>query len=622
MFVQALAAYADKNLQKELNDVAFEERAVPYWLEVSADGSFLGVRERFEPIASKPGKAPGKPKQTAQTARVPRSPVNRNSGLHPLLGADDIKYVLGVGAWSKSGNEENQADRHRAFVALIEKVAAAIEDEGLAACVCFYGRPDQVEAAREKLVGAPAGSNVALAFDGKPLTSRPAVQGWWRKWYESVSSERASVETAECLISGIVGPIPSTHAKIKGTSAIGGQSSGVSLMSFDKGAFRSYGWEQNTNSPVSADRAMAYVLALNHLLKPGGGHRKDYGGIAFLFWLREDSPLNPALMLEQQPSKAYIAEVESLLSAVTSASKSAFPDPDRFYLAGVSATGSRLILRTWLEETLPDAVKNVLGWWSGLEMQPLDNSEPPSTPIFWKLLYALEREGKPSAGRVNALYRRALEGSRRPLGPRFISDVLQRMRVDEEMRLNLAALGLLRLCLNDLHDATGQGESMPPALDPDHSNPNPAYICGQLLALHDSLQYSTFQMAKENAPNATVADRFYTLVMNSPAVGMAKVFELGRKHLTKMRRRSEGGSKLAFWFEDQIGLLEQNLPAQDIPHSFGQHDKARFALGFYHQKASRRKKSFAGQELDVSLDIVLPDSITEASFDTDNSFTA
>ena len=47
------------------------------------------------------------------------------------------------------------------------------------------------------------------------------------------------------MISGKLGPIAPTHEKIKGASSLGGQASGVALMSFDKEAFRSYGWEQN-----------------------------------------------------------------------------------------------------------------------------------------------------------------------------------------------------------------------------------------------------------------------------------------------------------------------------------------------------------------------------------------
>ena len=152
------------------------------------------------------------------------------------------------------------------------------------------------------------GSNVALYALGDVVTEREAPQAWWRKAYATAVSE-ASAEPAECLISGIVGPVAPTHPKIKHTAALGGRSAGVSLMSFDKGSFRSYGWEQNANSPVCDDRAMAYVLALNDLLRPGGAHRQDFGDVAFLFWLRDESTENPAITAQQRPTSARVAEV-------------------------------------------------------------------------------------------------------------------------------------------------------------------------------------------------------------------------------------------------------------------------------------------------------------------------
>ena len=48
MFVQALAAYADEKLKEELNDAAFEERAVPYYVSLAADGHLLGGSRRSE----------------------------------------------------------------------------------------------------------------------------------------------------------------------------------------------------------------------------------------------------------------------------------------------------------------------------------------------------------------------------------------------------------------------------------------------------------------------------------------------------------------------------------------------------------------------------------------------
>jgi CRISPR-associated protein Csd1 len=235
------------------------------------------------------------------------------------------------------------------------------------------------------------------------------------------------------------------------------------------------------------------------------------------------------------------------------------------------------------------------------------------------LLYAIEREGKPSAGRVVALRRRALEGPRTPLGYRFVADVLQRMRVDPAKRTDLAALGLLRLCLNDLYHSTGEGEPMPASLDPQNPNTR-AYLCGRLLAVHDDLQRKTFYFAEGSVVNSTVADRYYTLVMNSPSIGMASVFNLGRKHLAKLRKLSprpklkNGGYPLARSIEQDIGEIERELTEKGgIPSRFGMHDKAHFALGFYHQKAYRPKKSGNTDggdttEIDTNLD---PNDYTE-----------
>lgn len=189
MFVQALAEYADNHLQRELDDVAFEERAVPYFLQVGEDGSFLGVTPRFDRMPAKKGKAESSGRQRPQTYRVPRSPVNRNSGLHPLLGADDIKYVLGVGAWTSPQETENHTERHEAFVALLSRVAEETKDAGLKACSLFYARPAEVEKARRALASAVPGSNVALYTLGDVVTERVTPQTWWRKAYAKAVSE-------------------------------------------------------------------------------------------------------------------------------------------------------------------------------------------------------------------------------------------------------------------------------------------------------------------------------------------------------------------------------------------------------------------------------------------------
>jgi CRISPR-associated protein Csd1 len=584
MFVQALAEYADRKLQEQLKDPAFEDRPIPYFLELNDDGSFAGIKPRFVEELQ-PGKKGGKAKvfRRAMSYRVPRSPVNRNAGSHPILGADDIVYLLGVGPWNKPEDAGKVQKHHQAFVALIARVAEETGEGAAQACARFYAQPEEVEKARTALTDISPGQNLALSVAG-PIVDVPALKVWWRHHYETETSALASIETAECLISGLVGPIPPTHPKIKHTAALGGQASGVSLMSFDKGAFRSYGWEQCANSPVSLERAMAYVMALNDLLKPGSAHRRDFDGVAFLFWLRKDEAgeSDPfAMVVDPDPD-----QVNRLLDLNHPArSLSTDPDPNFFYMAAVSANGSRLILRTWLTETLPQVKNNLRDWFAGLRIQPLAVNQQAAPPALWQLLRAIDREGKPPADRTVALIRRALEGPQRPLGARILHSVLQRFKVDPANRLNLPSLGLLRLCLNDVHYHTGEGELVSASLEPHHTHP--AYVCGRILALHDSLQWKTFDTAGEGQPNSTVADRYYSLVMTSPAIGSAKVFDLGRKHLQKLRRFNPGA---AFGFEQQLGELERLLP-QGLPASFGMHDKARFALGFYHQKAFRARRA-------------------------------
>ena len=599
MLVQALTAFAENRLKKQLHDVAFEERPVPYFLELNGTGRFLGMISRFEAVPSKAkpkaAKAAPAPKQRAMLCSVPRFPGTLTSGIYALLGVGELKYVLGAGPWSQKPARDTQC--LQAFVDRLRQAQSALHLDVLSAVLHFYGSEMEMEKARETFRAAVPGSYVALSFQGRPLTDMPIVQRWWQEFYETESSGRADVE-GECLITGSMGPIPRTHPQIKHTTNIGGKA-GVALMSFNAPAFTSYGWEQNANSPVCAEAALKYTMALNELLKPGSAHRKDDGETAYLFWLSRDGMPNPMEALESRPNAGAIQNVERLLET-----KQAWLNPTLFHLVALSANGSRLIVRSALTELLPVVFGNVLAWWNGLSMQTLERGKEPATPAWWQMKFALDRKGEPPDGLMLSLRMRALLGTQRPLGAQILHDVLGRMRVDKSKRLDLAALGLLRICLNDDYEAQGKERPMSAALNQAELQRHPAYICGRLLALHDSLQYRTFDLAGEPQPNATVADRFYTLAMNSPSVGMATVFNLGRKHLSKLRRLPKrqpkmpgGGAPIAFAYEQMIANIREDLQGS-IPTNFNLQDKAHFALGFYHQKAYRPKKTSDATSVD------------------------
>lgn len=585
MLVQALAEYTDRYLGEQLNDSAWERKPVPWLLELSMQGTFLGVTSRMTQVMR--GK---KQVSVAMEMRVPRSPVNRNSGEHPLLGTDDIVYVLGEGAWTTDrAADREKADRHhQAFVALVDEAALETRNEALAACARFYASVAEVSKAREALREAKAGSLVALSVGG-PLVDLEPVQAFWRVHYQDAFNQRMGAVLGECIISGQRTNIAPTHEPVKGLGSLGGQPKGVALMSFDKEAFQSYGWDKNGNSPVSPDRALAYVLALNDLLRPGGSssrelegrvHRRDIAGVGFIFWTRNPSEFDVFSSLDPPD----VASVEALLKL-----QPVEVDANQFYMAGVSGNGGRLRVRYWITDSLNHIKTNLKEWREQLRITyPWDD---PGPLRFWQLLYAIHREGKPPAHHTLALLRRAIEGNSQPLGHAVLSVVLGRMRHPAENGNNASKavdlkgltrlrppMGLVRLCINDIQRVKG-GSEMSEGLDPNCTVP--AYICGRLMAEFENLQ----RACSENEVNTTVLDRYFSLASTYPAVAFPKIESLGQKHLRKLRRDKPGA---AFGIESRLLELHNKLvpgEAGAYPGKLSIEGQGLFALGYYHQKA-------------------------------------
>ena len=568
MFVQALAEYADTYLSDELSNEAWEEKPVPFFVTFDAAGTFLSIVPHNEQAVR--GK---KTVSIPAPLPVPRSPVLRNAGLHPRLAVDDIRYVLGAGPWTLKDQEQNNRERNEAFIGLLNKAACASADEGLGAAAAFYSRPDQVAAAHTALKEAKAGSLVALALHNEPLVRRAAVKSYWSNHYAAIATGRiAKGGDAECLICGIIGPIAPTHEKIKGLTSLGGQAAGVSLMSFDKEAFRSYGWEQNANSPVSANRAMAYVLALNDLLRRDGNHRRDIGGVGFIFWTKEKTEFDPMAILESPPTPDQIQRMLDL-------NPTANPDPNKFYMAGIAANGGRMLIRYWVTETLSQVKGNVANWFEGLQVADVFTGKLSEPVKLWRLLHAIDREGEPPADRALALIRRAIEGPSQPLGYHMLAAALARLRVSSTNRLDPARAGLIRLCLNDITQSRNKGATyMTASLDTGQKHE--AYLCGRLMAVYEGLQYSA-----SGDVNQTVADRYFTLASTYPSQAFPRLEDLGNKHLRKLRRDNYGAMVRIEQEIDGLHLEIEQASGYQFPKALDLDGQGRFALGYHHQRA-------------------------------------
>jgi CRISPR-associated protein Csd1 len=564
MLVQALAEYADKRLQDQMEDPAFERKPVPLLLELAVDGRFLGFIPHVETVTR------GKKSVTRPRERlVPKSPVNRNSGLHPLLAFDDAKYIFGPGPWTKQGQEQDHSDKHQAFVTLLQEAAQKTEDPALAACLRFYETPGEVDKARSAFDVKVTGGIVLSVSPGGPVIDRDAAREFWRACFArkaAVRNEKGG--TGMCLISGKIGPIAPTHDLIKGATALGGQPSGVALMSFDKAAFQSYGWDKNANSPVSPERARAYVLALNDLLGGSGRSRVVHNGVGFLYWTKEPVRADPVSILER-------ADPDDVRNVLKLRSGGLSIDPNEFYLLAVSGNGGRLLVRSWIHDSLENVLRNVGGWFEGLRITDVFSGAIAEPPPLWRVLKSLAREDPP-ADREVQLIRRAISGT--PLGRTILAGALSRLRMARgNDRFSPVRAGIIRMAVNDQAAMKGEivlSESLDPGLD------HEAYLCGRLLAIYDSLQWA----AHEEQVGVSVADRYFSLASTCPAVAFPKIVDLGQKHLRKLRRDNRAA---AVAIERQIHSLLARLAARDarFPARLGLEDQGRFAIGFHHQRA-------------------------------------
>jgi hypothetical protein len=210
------------------------------------------------------------------------------------------------------------------------------------------------------------------------------------------------------------------------------------------------------------------------------------------------------------------------------------------------------------------------------------------------LEYAIQREGKPPAHHTIALLRRAIEGPAQPLGYSILSTALTRLRhpgggdsreksgdrKNDPMSLPRlrVPMGLIRLCINDIHRLKGVKE-MSEGLDT--SCAIPAYVCGRLMAEFESLQ----KASSEGEINSSVLDRYFALASTYPSVAFPKIENLAQKHLRKLRRDK---GKVAYAIDARLQELHNKLQPTEAgayPAKLSLEGQGLFALGYYHQKA-------------------------------------
>jgi CRISPR-associated protein Csd1 len=401
---------------------------------------------------------------------------------------------------------------------------------------------------------------------------------WWDVFRRSLQGDNGVV--GRCLVTGVEGPIATTHPKVSGMVSLGGNSTGSVLVSFDKPAFSSYGLEQGANAPINESVAAGYQSALNDLMSRG----IELAGMKGLYWYKEAVPQSedPLFFLGAAPSDE-VQEMEALEEAKRTLNAPREPQrfqpgtsDNRFYLLLVSAVSARIMVRAWYEGTYDELKGHVEQWFQDTALVRRDGT-PGRRRSLYSLLKGIQlAERDWPAPLVRSFWEAAILD--RPI-PRPIAVVaLERVRHDI-LRGEVPpeqAIAVLKVFVTRTQ---GRDDNrMTVGLDP--NRPEPAYHLGRLLALISRLQQES---ARDRSSNGWVS-RYYAAMSMTPALMVGRLLQLSEHYYARMGE-SRG---LEHWFRMQIADVMSHVG--DIPRTFSLEEQALFALGFYHQLAHREDK--------------------------------
>jgi len=568
MILQALNDYYNRKSsdpQSSLAPEGFEPKAIPFVLVLDDAGRLVQLADRREGVGKK---------KVAKSVLVPQG-AKKTSGVSANLLWDTAEYVLGV---DLRGKPERVAKQRAAFRArLSEAFGDTPMDEGLRAVLAFLDI--HRSAALEVLAVNPAWREILdvnplitfqLNADNELVCQRPAVIG-------ALRAKGDDVPDGCCLVSGEHDAIERLHPAIKGVW--GAQTSGANIVSFNLGAFNSYGKSQSFNAPVGKRAAFAYTTALNHLLAKGSRQRVQVGDASTVFWTEKASgePFEAAFLdfldpPRDDPDRGAQA-VASLYRSVRDGKPFTAEDSQRFHVLGLAPNAARIAVRFWHVATIAELGSVFRRYFDEVEIaRPAYEVAAPLS--LYRLLTATALLGKvenipPNLG--GDVMRSILEGRRFP--ETLMQGALRRIRAEREVTYPRAAL-LKAYLIRNLND-----KEITVSLNQD--NIDPGYRLGRLFAALERAQ----ERAQGNL-NASIRERYYGAFSATPVTVLPLLMKLKNHHLAKLTNRGE-----AVNLEKLFSAIIDGIVT--VPARLSLAEQAQFAVGYYHQRQAFFTKSEA-----------------------------
>ena len=574
-------------------DKAWEGQPVAYLVSVDENGNYLNpIQEsRVMKVVVKKLRGGGEERQEVPAGgtirKVPRPHGDPAQRGFARFFADTLPRVLPV---EVADADREKVERSRAtFWRQIDEAADATVDPALKAVQAFGRKladPVFAETIRAAVAAQKpdAGDRVTFAYypdGGQTILERQSLKDWYTGYYAKyMAGKQEGGRVGFCTITGQVGPLPTVHP-VKLTGVPGGLPTGVSLVSFDKPAFQHYGLDGAANAAIGYPAADGYARAFQWL-RQQRDHHFTLGGTLFLYWTRVE--------VDDDSMAALIApsadEVAALLREPISGRRlDSVGDANDFYLLAVSGNSARGVIRDYLETKLGLVRDAVRAWFADLRIADPSREQqgrPNAAFALWQLAAATARDADGVGSETQAqLLRAAIGGG--PVPDSILGACLHRLEVEGYRGFRAARMGLMKLSL------IRRGIAMSEVLDT--GDKRLPYLCGQLLAMFERIQYRAL-----GEVNANVVDKYYGGFSYNPFLVLESLQRNARAHLRKMRTdadKKKGVHSLEVKLAELVKLVELATDPEQPRPLFDRYQRTVFSFGYYHQKAKYLAKKDA-----------------------------
>jgi len=530
----------------EMPPPMFDKRPVRWLIDLKSDGTFRGWIRLSS--GTEAGKDPGK------EMLVPF--ITRSSNIAPALLADTPGYVLGI------MDPKNPDRKHQAFVDLVKKCAEKTKLPSVEAVLKFLSSeklPDPPEGMQE-------GDRITFRVDGELPIEHKKVQEFWALYTSDPRSKHG-----QCLVCGKENIPLEVNLPVKIKGVPGGQPSGTQIVSANADAFESYGLERALTSPICRQCGEKFGKALNALLS----HENSYlrvGPLVYVFWSVDAPGFSPLSFLREPDPNL----VKDLLSSYSTGKKVLIEeDTAAFYATALSAAGGRVVVRDWLSTTVGSAKTSLARWFELQDVVDWDGSPGRPLGVREMALSLYRKVDDIPAWVIKDLVSAALHQTLLP--DSLLSLAVRRSQVAEEPKVTHSRAAVIKAVLSQnlpLEEAKNMAEL-------NTTTKNPAYLCGRLLAVLESVQRQAVPGIK-----GTLVGSFFGSASSAPASVFGNLLRLAQSHLEKLRKTNEPAYHA---LQTRIESILADLEA--FPSTLSLREQALFCLGYYHQRAADRKSA-------------------------------